>query len=645
MVASFLKYSFLIPVFPLIAFAVNILFGKHIQKNASFISILASLGSLIFAVPCMFAVTEGHNYLYDWSWLELGSYDLRFGVLLDPLSVTLLFVVTLIGTCIVIYSSGYMQDDPRYSRFFAYVSLFMSGMLTLVIAPNYVQFFMAWEIMGLCSYLLIGFWFEKDSAADAGRKAFLTTRIGDIGFFLGIMTLFVATGTLSFNQLNTVFHHGSHVANAALLPMAALLIFCGTIGKSAQAPLHVWLPDAMEGPTPVSALIHAATMVAAGVYLIARSFALFSGFENVMQIVVIIGTLTAFAAAIVALTQNDIKKVLAYSTISQLGYMVVAMGLGSMAAGMFHLVTHAFFKALLFLGAGSVIHGCHTQDMRQMGGLLKKMPHTAWTFIIASVAIAGVPPLSGFWSKDEILVAAFDGGHSFVFWTLLVTALMTAFYMFRLVFMTFFGKPKDEKIHAHESPASMTLPLWILAIGAILVGIPGSPLLNFWFQGFLYGPHHHAEHHMNLFVVACSILSALGGIALAALLYLSKNSIAASIAEKFKPVYLASQNKFWIDEIYQAVFIRPFVNLAQFLFVFDQNVVDGSVNGSGFITVKLGTVKAWIDKYIVDGIVNLTGYVTQLSSAVFRKIHTGFVQHYLMIIVVGIAVLMFFELK
>ncbi len=636
------KYIPLIPVFPLIAFIINIFFGKLVKEKASWISLAMSFVSLAFALPVMMMVAKGQTLSAQTTWLTLGSYELSMGYLLDPLSTTLLFVVTVIGPMIVLYASGYMHEDPRYSRFFAYVSLFLSAMLTLVISNNYILFFMAWEVMGLCSYLLIGFWFEKNSAADAGRKAFLTTRVGDVGFFIGIMTLFVAAGTLNFADL----HHAAESKNP-MLAIAALFIFCGTIGKSAQFPLHVWLPDAMEGPTPVSALIHAATMVAAGVFLVARSFVLFAAFPNVMQVVTTIGAITALMAAFIGLTANDIKKILAYSTISQLGFMVTALGLGGLAAGTFHLVTHAFFKALLFLGAGSVIHGTHTQDIREMGGLFGKMKHTAATFLIGSLAIAGVPPLSGFWSKDEILVAAWDSHNYFVFTLLVIAAFMTAFYMFRLVFLTFFGKSRNHHSHPHESPAVMTTPLWVLAIGAVLVGIPGSPFMGHWFQSFLAGPHHgeHHAHVLNWFVIGCSVAAGLGGIALAALFYLRPSKWPEKIASTFKPLYQLSTGKFWFDEIYTVIFIKPFQAVGRLLFGFDQKVVDGAVNGAGDFAVATAAFKQWIDKYIVDGLVNFAGFFTQFASAMLRMVQTGFVQHYLLIVMISVIGLIFFQFR
>ncbi|MDD5218210.1 MAG: NADH-quinone oxidoreductase subunit L [Candidatus Omnitrophica bacterium] len=632
---------YLIPLLPLMAFAVNILFGKKVGKQASAISIASSLLSCLCALPLIVAVAGGRRFSGEWLWLNLGIDQLKFGYLIDPLAATLLFVVTIVGTLIQIYSTGYMHGDPRYSRFFAYVSLFMSAMLTLVIANNLVLFFIAWEIMGLCSYLLIGFWFEKDSAANAGLKAFLTTRIGDVCFLIGIFSLFAAIGTLEFAKFEGALKGNSHV----LIPVAALLFLCGTIGKSAQFPLHVWLPDAMEGPTPVSALIHAATMVAAGVYLIARTYPVFIASPAIMPVVAIIGTITAFMAAFIALTATDIKRVLAYSTISQLGYMVTALGLGGFTAGTFHLMTHAYFKALLFLGAGSVIHGTGTQDIRNLGGIFGKMKSTAITFLIASLAIAGVPPLSGFWSKDEVLSSAFHSGNMLIYAILLLTAFMTSFYMFRLVFLTFFGKARDHQIHAHESPNSMTVPLWILAVGAALLGLPASPWLHNWFQTFLTAGHAGGEHEINRMVMASSIGVALGGILLAAVMYLWVPALAGIAGKLFRPLYWLSIHKFWIDEIYDVCLIRPFLQIGKILYKFDERAVDGCVNGTGWITLLGGKMHNWCDHYIVDGLVNFVGALTQFLSRVTRRLQTGLIQNYLLIIFLGVLILIYFEMR
>jgi NADH-quinone oxidoreductase subunit L len=638
----------LVPLLPFLAFVVNILAGRWLKDRAAWLSIATSSAACGIALPVCWAVFQGAHFAHQGTWLMLGSTPLRFGYLMDPLSATLLFMVTVVGTLIQIYAAGYMHGDPRYSRFFAYVSLFMFAMLTLVISDNYLLFFMSWEIMGLCSYLLIGFYFEKLSAANASLKAFLTTRVGDVGFLLGFLTLFAALGTLNFSEMNTLLagaHKTHFVLNTGLLATAALFIFCGTIGKSAQFPLHVWLPDAMEGPTPVSALIHAATMVAAGVFLVARSFTLFMAVPNILPVVTAIGTITAFMAAFIALTQNDIKRVLAYSTISQLGYMVTALGLSGLGAGTFHLITHAFFKALLFLGAGSVIHGTHVQDIREMGGLFKKMPHTAVTFIIASLALAGIPPLSGFWSKDEILLAAFGSGHFLVYGVLLLTAFMTAFYMFRLIFLTFFGAARNPGVHAHESPALMTVPLWCLATGSVLIGIPGSPFMHHWFQTFIAQMAHYPEYDPSAFVMACSIAVAVLGIALAGIMYLRQKHWAAAVAKTFPSFYRLSFNKFYFDEFYFAYVVKPFQSLGRALFRFDETVIDGTVNNAGRATLFVSAVKQWIDTYIVDGAVNFMGTAVYFFNSIVKRIQTGILQNYLLIVFVSVLAFLFFELK
>ncbi len=638
----------LVPLLPFLAFVANILAGRWLKARTAWLSIATSAAAGVIALPVCWAVFQGAHFAHQGTWLMLGNTPLKFGYLMDPLSATLLFMVTIVGTLIQIYAAGYMQGDPRYSRFFAYVSLFMSAMLTVVISDNYLLFFMAWEIMGLCSYLLIGFYFEKASAASASLKAFLTTRIGDIGFLLGFLTLFTAIGTLNFSQMNTIMAgaHSGHVAlNTGLLTLAALFIFCGTIGKSAQFPLHVWLPDAMEGPTPVSALIHAATMVAAGVFLVARSFTLFMAVPNILPVVTAIGTITAFLAAFIALTQNDIKRVLAYSTISQLGFMVTALGLSGLGAGTFHLITHAFFKALLFLGAGSVIHGAHVQDIHEMGGLFKKMPQTAITFILASLALSGVPPFSGFWSKDEILLAAFGSGHFLVFGILLLTAFMTAFYMFRLIFLTFFGAARNAKVHAHESPALMTVPLWCLAVGSIVIGFPGSPFMHHWFQKFIAHMVHYPEYEPSVFVMACSIVVAVSGITFAGVIYLKKKHWASAMAKTFPSFYRLSFHKFYFDEFYSVYIVKPFNALGRGLFGFDEAVVDGTVNGTGKNTLFLSEIKNWIDKYIVDGAVNFMGTLVYLLNSLVKRVQTGFVQNYLLIVFLSVLAFLAFELK
>jgi len=626
-------YAYLIPLFPLAAFLIIIFNQKRLGHKSALVAIGGVALSALLSTGVILQVIGGTTYHDTFDWIRIGGMQLNFGILIDPLTAMMLFVVTYVGSIIFIYSQGYMHDDPRFPRFFAYLSLFMFSMLGLTLSNHFVQLYIFWELVGLCSYLLISFWFEKDSAANAGRKAFITTRIGDVGLFIGILLLYSVLGTLQFRDFTPEFLSQKGAGHETILTLACILIFAGACGKSAQFPLHVWLPDAMEGPTPVSALIHAATMVAAGVYLIVRSTPIFSAFPDSLKVVAVIGTITACMAGFIALTANDIKKVLAYSTISQLGYMMAAIGVGGSTAGAFHLMTHAFFKALLFLGAGSVIHGAHTQDIREMGGLFPKMKITALTFLVASLAISGVPPLSGFFSKDEILTAAYESGNMIIYYALLVTAFMTAFYMFRLYALTFLGKPRKD-IHAHESPAVMTVPLSILAVFSVVVGLPGSPYMNHWFQTFLHGGHPE-EIHAIPFVVQCSIGAGLSGILLALILYLALPKVPEFLAKIFKPLYLLSSNKFWMDEFYQAVFIKPAWALGRLLFKFDQNIVDGAVNQTAVQTLNLSAVQRWFDQTVVDGIVNGVGAVTQWTSGVARKFQTGLIQNYLFVLVVG----------
>jgi NADH-quinone oxidoreductase subunit L len=636
-----MQYAYLIPLFPLLAFINIILYGKRIPKFSALISITAIFVSFLIALFSFIGTVQGQSINANLgTWLTFGDYQLKFGFMVDPLTAMMLMVVTFIGMLIQIYSTGYMHGDPRYSRFFAYMSLFSFSMLGLVLANNFAEIFVFWELVGLCSYLLISFWFERTEAANAGKKAFITTRIGDTGLLIGIFILFYATGTLQFSELTeSVVNQSGH-----LLTLAAILIFCGAVGKSAQFPLHVWLPDAMEGPTPVSALIHAATMVAAGVYLVARSFILFHYHPEAMQVVMYIGTITAFMAATIALVQNDIKRVLAYSTISQLGFMMMGLGVGGYTAGSFHLMTHAFFKALLFLGAGSVIHGTGMQDIQELGGLYPKMKTTAITFLVACVAIAGIPPFSGFWSKDEILLEAYRSGHIGIYLIGTITAFITAFYMFRLFFLTFTGKPRNHNIHAHESPKVMTVPLTLLAIAAALIGLPGSPIMGNWFQSYIQFGNEHSVP--SILVMAISILVALAGIGVAYLAYGKKvPSISASaIAGKFPFLYNLLHNKYYFDELYDYIIIRPFLRLTKVAFAFDQLIIDGTVNGVAWVSVLISKLDNLIDIYIVDGLVNAAGWVTQFGSRFFRKTQTGIIQNYTLLVVLGLAIIILIKL-
>jgi NADH-quinone oxidoreductase subunit L len=638
-----LENAFLIPFYPLAAFVTIIFFTRWKEKLSSYISIgmiLVGFAHSLFVLAQMIA-RHGEPLERMYTFVSHPSLHLELGMYVDPLTAIMLMVVTIVSGCVQIYSLGYMHGDPRYSRYYSYLSLFTFSMLGLVIANNFFMIFIFWELVGLTSYLLIGFWFEKKSASDAGKKAFITTRIGDLGFIVGILILTFYAGTLNYQEVFEKVASGA--LSPAVLTAAAIFIFCGAVGKSAQFPLHVWLPDAMEGPTPVSALIHAATMVAAGVYLVARAMSLFAATASGAMVVAVIGLITSFLAASIAITQNDIKRVLAYSTVSQLGYMMMALGLYGVDAahghhspgfvgGTFHLMTHAFFKALLFLGAGSVIHAVHTNDIQDMGGLSKKMKKTSTTFFIACFAIAGIFPLSGFWSKDEIIAAT--SGHPIFMFFALTIAFMTAFYMFRLCFMTFAGKPRnDEKYHhAHESPNTMTYPLIFLAFLSVVSGWVGLPWLHHGFSSFVY---HEQVHHAkpSYFLMILSTVVALSGIGLAYLIYYKKKFSADAIAEKLKPLYTLSYNKFYFDEIYDAVIIKPVLGFAGFLWRFDANVIDGLVNFAGWITVKWSDLKQWFDAHIVDGAVNGAGYICMAGAWFFKYIQNGSVQFYTLIVI------------
>lgn len=653
-----------IPALPLVTFAIIVVFTNRNKKLSSylavaaiFISWLLSMVIVLNAVAHMPLFAEEPAVHLSLLRIPTGATTLDLGVQIDPLTVALLFMVPTVCLMIFIYSIGYMDGDPRYSRFFAYICLFATGMLGLVVADNLLLLFVSWEVMGLCSYLLIGFWFEKPEAMWAGLKAFITTRIGDVLLMLGMVILYFQTGALRFE---TVFEGVQHLAetNPNLMYITALLVFGGAVGKSAQFPLHVWLPDAMEGPTPVSALIHAATMVAAGVFLVARMMPIFLVLTAMPALtwVAAIGVITAFFASTIAIAQDDIKRVLAYSTISQLGYMIMALGIGGFVAAVFHLITHAFFKALLFLGSGSVIHAVDTNDMMEMGGLRKKMPYTFWTFLAGMLALAGVPPLAGFWSKDEILAVAFVQNP--VVWLLgTLAAFITAFYMTRQVCLTFVGEARKPEIHAHESPPVMYVPLIILAIGAVMLGLIGVPA-DFPILGPLLGnnPLHHflAEqfqqwHYVHLphvefngSVMLISIAMALAGVGAGYLIYGRKPLVAGQKdpLERMGVVWTVLRNKYYIDEIYRATFIRAAVGLATIFFRFDQGIIDGLVNLIGKLTERWSWVSRLFDVYVIDGIVNGVGRVTSAVGQELRYIQTGRVQNYMIIVIITVLLLM-----
>ena len=631
--------AYWICLLPLISFVMIVFFLRWKEKISAGYSIATIIASWLMSIWVLFEVLGNHSeeaFQSAYKFIEFGRFSLEIGILVDPLTAVMLVVVTTVGSCVQIYSLGYMHGDPRFSRFYAYLSLFLFSMLGLVLANNFFMIFIFWELVGLTSYLLIGFWFEKKSAADACKKAFLTTRVGDLGFLIGLMMLVAYAGTLNYGEVFKLVGEGA--IPSGILTLTAIGVFCGAVGKSAQFPLHVWLPDAMEGPTPVSALIHAATMVAAGVYLVARSMNLFVGSADASMVVALIGVITSLLAATIAITQIDIKRILAYSTVSQLGYMIMALGLygydtavghhsPGFYAGTFHLMTHAFFKALLFLGAGSVIHAVHTNDIREMGGLISKLKITAPTFMIASLSIAGIFPLAGFWSKDEIVASTVN--HPIFYVLTLAIAFMTAFYMWRLCFMVFFGKPRDGHRfeHAHESPNNMSYPLIFLAILSVCAGWVGIPWLNHGFASFVYHGEPYHPHFSFLNATIASVV-ALSGIGLAYLMYYKKSISAERIGARIRPLYLGSYNKWYFDEIYEVVIINPIMAMARFFWTFDARVIDGAVNGTAWLTIVWSDLKMWFDKWIVDGAVNGSGWLVCQAGALMRILQSGRAQSY-----------------
>ncbi len=638
--------AWLIPLLPAVGAALNFannLLGKpDIRARAHVVGVGAA--ALSFLMACAVAVgTRGvATTLPLFDWITVGKLHVGVSFLIDPLTVVMLMVVTGVGLLVHIYCIGYMHGDPGYPRFFACLNLFMFSMLILILADNYLLMFVGWEGVGLCSYLLIGYWYQKPSATTAGNKAFIVNRIGDAGFLLGIFMLFLTYGSLTYAD---IFPNASR-ANEAVATAIALFLFVGAIGKSAQVPLYVWLPDAMEGPTPVSALIHAATMVTAGVYMVVRSSHLFVLAPTASCVVAGVGAATALFAALIALTQTDIKKVLAYSTVSQLGYMFLAAGVGAYIPAIFHLATHAAFKGLLFLGSGSVIHALSgEQDMRKMGGLAQKIPTTYNTFLIGTVAIAGIPPLAGFFSKDEILAAAFAGHHYPLWGVGLLTALLTSFYMFRLLFMTFHGPSRvshDVAHHVHESPATMTTPLWILAgfsvATGLLLGVPlGSGLLHRFLTPVVApGEAHHLAFGVEMGLMALSTLMGLIGAGVAYTLYVKNPDLPARLAARLRVFYLASNKKFWVDEIYNGLIVRPLLALCEVLWKFDQWVIDGIVNLIGTLTLLEGKISNLFDQHVVDGLVNFASFFLDLWARLLRRLQTGAVQHYVLGMTAGL---------
>jgi len=627
-----LSYLYLIALLPLAALVLNMMFGARWgHRGVGLVACGAVLGSFVVAAGAtlqLAALPEASRSVTQalWTWVSAGNFRADVSLLFDPLSAVMCLVVTFVGFLIHVYSTGYMHDDPGYRRFFIYLNLFTFSMLTLVLADNFLLLFVGWEGVGLCSYLLIGFWYERHSAADAAKKAFIVNRVGDFGFLLGVMLIFVTLGTVNFHEAFALAPQ-KWAAGGAIATAATLLLFLGATGKSAQIPLYVWLPDAMEGPTPVSALIHAATMVTAGVYMVARCHVMFELAPVSMDVVGFIGGLTAIFAATIGLVQTDIKRVLAYSTVSQLGYMFLACGVGAYTAGIFHLMTHAFFKALLFLGAGSVIHALSgEQDLRHMGGLKRYLPWTYGTMLIACLAIAGVPPFAGFFSKDMILEADFESHWRFLYVVGLVTAGLTAFYMFRLFYLTFYGEERlthEAKHHLHESPASMTGPLAVLAFFSAVAGLVGMPLVRHgnrfaeWLapvfadvQGVreqvahaatavIPGPieasalaeEPHASTGLVIALMVLSVGAALIGIGVARLFYLRDTGAPERWGARFQGAYRTFFHKYWVDELYQAIVVRPLERLSQWLWrFFDVGVLDCIVDGTGGLVVLGGTL-------------------------------------------------------
>jgi NADH-quinone oxidoreductase subunit L len=676
----------LIPLLPFLGFVVNAFVGRRLPKAVSGgIACLAIIGAFVVSASVAWPILTGSAERVDqtvFTWLPSGDLQIPFKLVVDPLSALMILVVTGIGSLIHIYSVGYMHEerDSEYARYFSYLNLFASFMLVLVLGANFPVMFVGWEGVGLCSYLLIGFWFQKPAAADAGKKAFVVNRVGDFGFILGMLLIFTTFGTLDFQEVAAATTaRAPELLGMGVITLATLLLFVGATGKSAQIPLYVWLPDAMEGPTPVSALIHAATMVTAGVYMIGRNAVLFSHAPVTLSVVGGIGVATAFMAGTIGLVQNDIKRVLAYSTVSQLGYMFVAMGVGAYAAGIFHLYTHAFFKALLFLGSGAVIHAlAGEQDIRYMGGLKKYLPITYWTFLIGALAIAGVPLLSGFFSKDEILFRALAGTDvhhgSTVIWIIgMVTSLLTAIYMFRLVFLTFHGTRREAPAHAHatghghdahgssgalgsaphtdhephhgaphDAPPSMAIPLIVLAIGSVVAGYAGVPHAiggSNWIERFLepsFEVHASAGEHAaaaepgavtaaeppvhteaeedartELLLMGISSGVAIAGIGIAMFFWLRRPDAAASLAQRFSGLHRLLLNKYYVDEVYDATVVQPIKQ------------------------VSTGALWKGIDVGLIDGLVNGVGAAVRSASGTLRRVQTGSVRTYAASLLLG----------
>ena len=633
-----IRNAWVVPLLPLVSFFLIVALGKRLPGKGAEIGILAQAVGLVISLGVlMHFVGGGEPSESHVPWFEIGGLEFELGQLVDGLTAVMLVVVTLVSLCVQVYSLGYMAGDRRFTWFYAVLSLFTGSMLTVVVANNLFQLLVGWELMGVSSYLLIGHWWEEKENSNAAIKAFITTRIGDVAFVFGIITMIVATGTTNIGEIAEAAEHGE-IAGPILFA-GALLLFGGAIGKSAQFPLHVWLPDAMAGPTPVSALIHAATMVAAGVYLIGRMFAVFATAPGgVLAFVSVIAAITMLIAALLAMIQDDIKRVLAYSTVSQLAYMVAGLSLGEAGytPGLFHLFTHAFFKALLFLGAGSVIHAVHSNNMSEMGGLRKVMPVTFATFLIGSLALSGIPPLAGFWSKDEIISTAFRDEQYLVWAVALVTAILTAFYMSRAVLLTFFGDYRGHA-HPHESPTAMTAPLVLLAGLSCVVGFLGAPQLGAPFADWVHFGHgEHAPFSYGF--AAVSILGAAAGILVGYRLYARWRD--RDPLRRLGPFYTLLERKYYLDDIYLRGIVRPVqYPIARGVYWTNQNILDAIVNAAGWLARKLGVVVNVVDRRVVDGAVNGVAAGAGASGGLLRYIQSGNVQRYAVFLFVGVAIL------
>ena len=618
---EFSHLAWLVPVFPLLAFLVLIAFGKQMKSTGTIVGTFGVLLSLILSLLILFErLGDVRDYRWDeFEWLKIGDASVRFGFEVTNLNALMLVVVTVVSVLVHLYSTSYMAKDERITIFYSYLSLFTFSMLSLVISPNLLQLYVFWELVGVCSFLLIGFWYQKPEARAAAKKAFIVTRIGDVGLFIAVLMLFwhVPGHSLDFPSIHNAFQ-GTPDISPGIITCIGILIFVGAAGKSGQFPLHVWLPDAMEGPTPISALIHAATMVAAGVYLVARTYDIFLASDTALLVVLIVGAFTAIFAATIGLAQNDIKRILAYSTVSQLGYMMMAMGLGTWmayTAGIFHLFTHAFFKALLFLGAGSVIHAVHTQNIHEMGGVGRRMKLTAWTFAIGALALSGIVPLSGFWSKDAILAVAYHE-NKLVFAVGLLGSFLTAFYMARLFMLVFTGKSRSEgAAHAHESSAAMTVPLAILAVLAVVAGFVFVPEANSWLGDWLTDGKAGTES-LEWTVMLLSTAVALAGLGLGWWMYRS-----AGERSQAEPTGLARvlNRKYYVDELYQLIIVTPLHKLAQLLQLVDDFIIDGAIRAVAAGVRGIG----YVGRRVQNGQVQTYGLVTLLSIVVIILAFAG----------------------